>query len=230
MHGASEVTILIVEDESPIADNIVFALKKERFLPKWVRLGQEGVLSLREGGIDLVILDVGLPDISGFDVCSQMRAFSNVPILFLTAHSEEADRVRGLEIGGDDYVPKPFSPRELVARVKAILKRVNGAPPNAAEKLFVVDEERARITYSGTPLSLTRYEFHLLKTLIQKPERVFSREQLMNQVWDSPDSSLERTVDAHIKSLRAKLRAVRDDRDPIVTHRGFGYSLAPERP
>ncbi len=226
--------ILVVEDEPSIADNILFALEKDGFEAVWVRLGNDAIAAVRKGRVDLVVLDVGLPDRTGFEVCKSIRAFSTVPILFLTARSEEIDRVLGLEIGGDDYVAKPFSPRELVARVKAILKRTTTAHLEATRTvasstaLFVVDETRRKISYVGTPLQLARYEYLLLKALILQPERVFSREQLMNQVWDSPDSSLERTVDAHIKSLRAKLRAVREGKDPITTHRGFGYSIVVE--
>jgi two-component system catabolic regulation response regulator CreB len=136
------------------------------------------------------------------------------------------DRVVGLEIGGDDYVLKPFSPRELVARVRVILRRLEprkaGAPP-----VFALDEARRIVTFCGTPLDLTRYEYLLLKTLLAHPERVFTRAQLMEQVWSAAEESTERTVDAHVKTLRAKLRAVDPAADPILTHRGVGYSLGP---
>lgn len=223
--------ILVVEDEPSIADNVVFALKAEGFGVEWRTLGEEGVQLVAEGGFDLVVLDVGLPDGSGFERCKQIRGFSQVPIVFLTARSDEIDRVVGFEIGADDYVTKPFSPRELVARVKSILKRARqDSDPRSApgSYAFVVDDERARISYHGTPLTLTRYEYLLLKFLVAHPERVFSRTQLMDQVWGSTATSLERTVDAHVKSLRAKLRAVAPDEDPIATRRGLGYSLTRE--
>lgn len=227
-------TILVIEDEPSIADNIIFALKAEGFRTVWKQLGCEGILVLKGEEADLVILDIGLPDVSGFEVCKTIRSFSGVPILFLTAKSEEIDRVVGLEIGADDYVGKPFSPRELVARVKAILKRTTshgaGTPNAIARSLFDVDEEKARIRYCNQVLILTRYEYLLLKALLAQPERVFSRNQLMDLVWDSPESSLDRTVDAHIKSLRSKLRAIRADHDPIQTHRGLGYSIAVSAP
>lgn len=226
--------ILIVEDESAIADNLVYALKTEGFAVSWKTLGAGAIDHIRDASVDLVILDVGLPDMSGFEVCKRVRQFSDVPILFLTARAEEIDRVVGLEIGGDDYVAKPFSPREVAARVKAILKRSRptaaaGAHAATDTCLFVCDELRARIEYCGQPLELTRQEYLILKTLLRQPERVYSREQLMQQAWDSPETSLERAVDTHIKSIRAKLREVNGDDDPIRTHRGLGYSIVNRR-
>jgi two-component system catabolic regulation response regulator CreB len=222
--------ILIVEDESAIADNLLYALKTEGFKVTWERLGGAAAEQLRDRPVDMVILDVGLPDMSGFEVCKRIRRFSQVPILFLTARTEEIDRIVGLEIGGDDYVAKPFSPREVVARVKAILKRTrNPAPESALKTEFVCDEARARINYRGHRLELTRQEYMILKTLLRQPERVYSREQLMQQAWESPETSLERAVDTHIKSLRAKLREVNSADDPIRTHRGMGYSIMNNR-
>ncbi|HEX5056169.1 MAG TPA: two-component system response regulator CreB [Gammaproteobacteria bacterium] len=224
--------ILVVEDEAAIADNLLYVLKAEGFGVEWLSLGAEAVARIREANVDLVILDVGLPDMSGFEVCKSIRRFSQVPILFLTARAEEVDRVVGLEIGGDDYVAKPFSPREVAARVKAILKRARNTPADdpripRARNAFVCDEPRACIHYHGRRLELTRYEYLILKTLLRHPERVYTREQLMRQAWDSPETSLERAVDTHIKSLRAKLREVHDT-DPIRTHRGMGYSIVNE--
>ncbi|MDB5048158.1 MAG: transcriptional regulator [Fibrobacteres bacterium] len=241
--------ILIIEDEPAIADNIVYALETEGFQCLWCATGGEGLRAL-DGKFDLAVLDVGLPDISGFDLCREIRKRHELPILFLTARAGEIDRVVGLEIGADDYVVKPFSPRELAARIKAILRRTAAspgiaapvpvalpasvsAPPASAEgpdKMagefpFRHDEERRVIAYRQTPLELSRYEYRLLIVLMEKPGRVWSREQLMAKAWDSPESSLDRTVDAHIKSLRAKLREINPDIDPIRTHRGMGYSL-----
>jgi two-component system catabolic regulation response regulator CreB len=225
-------TILIVEDESSIADNIVFALKTEGYRPIWKQLGLEAITVVRNDSVDLVILDVGLPDTTGFEMCKTIRSFSTVPIIFLTARSEEIDRVVGLEIGADDYVVKPFSPRELVARVRAILKRTRplAVTTQSGTALFSLDEAKARITYCQQLLALTRHEYLLLKTLLSQPERVFSREQLMNLAWESPETSLDRTVDTHIKMLRAKLRAIKPDHDPIQTHRGMGYSICSSCP
>src|SRR4051812_18859316 len=203
--------------------------------------GRAGLAALAAKSFALVVLDVGLPDGSGFDVCKAIRRDSAVPVLFLTARSSELDRVLGLELGGDDYLVKPFSPRELTARVEAILPRTShaaaeGHPSNdkvpvvaANKREFVVDEERCAIAFRGTTLQLTRYEFRLLKTLAAKPGRVFSRDQLMAAVWEDPGASLDRTVDAHIKTLRAKLRVIDANADPIQTHRGLGYSLRESR-
>jgi two-component system catabolic regulation response regulator CreB len=223
--------ILLVEDEASIADNVVFAFESEGFEVTWQTLGHEAVALLGRRPFDLVILDVGLPDGSGFERCKEIRATSAVPILFLTARGEEIDRVIGFEIGADDYVTKPFSPRELVARARAILRRARAAPAAptptpGATSAFTVDEDRARISYRGAPLSLTRYEYLLLKHLVAHPERIWSRGQLMEQVWGSSQTSLERSVDAHVKSLRHKLRAVAPGESPIQTHRGLGYSLS----
>ena len=255
-------SVLIIEDEPAIADTLVYALKTEGFAPEWCSTGHDGLAALAAKTFALVVLDVGLPDGSGFDVCKQIRARWAVPVLFLTARNTELDRVLGLELGGDDYLTKPFSPRELTARVKAILRRTNsggaaaishpsddkgrganpaGGPMPAvpahtpsmalsrafATTGFEVDEERCVVSYRGVALELTRYEYRLLKTLVEKPGRVFSREQLMSAAWEDPGASLDRTVDAHIKTLRAKLHAIAPEADPIQTHRGLGYSLRP---
>ena len=234
----SEKTILIVEDEQAIADSIAFALGKEGFAPRHVTLGEQALAAASEERPSLVILDVGLPDISGLDVCRRLRQFSDVPVIFLTARSDEIDRIVGLEIGADDYVTKPFSPRELVARVRVILRRAGVSATFAATAIapaaaagargaFELRAAEARILFAGRALELTRYEYLLLKTLLEHPGHVLSRAQLMDRVWcDAPDT-LDRTVDAHIKSLRAKLRAIDDNADPIQTHRGMGYSLQP---
>lgn len=250
--------ILIIEDEPAIADTLVYALKTEGFDPHWCATGQTGLAALAAQPFALVVLDIGLPDGSGFEFCKTIRTRSEVPIIFLTARAAEIDRVVGLEIGGDDYLVKPFSPRELTARVKAILRRTNGhgttsqvsqspnpghstpAPSIAAvsseisksksqspfsTSSFALDDARCQIAFRGQPLDLTRYEFRLLKALLAQPGRVFSRDQLMTAAWEEPAASLDRTVDAHIKTLRSKLRAIDKTTDPIQTHRGLGYSL-----
>ena len=183
---------------------------------------------LAEEDIDLIILDIGLPDINGLELCKKIRKTRTLPIIFLTARSDEIDKVVGLEIGADDYVVKPFSPRELSARVKAVLRRTR--PPAAGaqsnkNQAFRINEAKRRIIYYGTLLELSRYEFNLLNTFIRHPGRVFSRDQLMDLAWDEPEASMDRTVDAHIKNIRAKLKAVTPTVDPIMTHRGIGYAL-----
>lgn len=216
--------ILIVEDEAAIADTLIFALQGEGFTTTWLSLGQEALAHQRQAPADLIILDIGLPDITGFETCKQLRRFSEVPVMFLSARDGEIDRVVGLEIGADDYVVKPFSPREVAARVKAILKRVG---PGVVPALFQVDLERMQINYRGQALSLTRHEFRLLQSLLEQPERVFSREQLLDAVGVAADAGYERNIDSHIKSLRSKLRSVAADAEPIQTHRGLGYSYSP---
>ncbi len=224
---ASGHTVLIIEDEPGIVDTLVYALSTEGFEALSAPTGRAGLSIIRERPVDLVVLDIGLPDASGFDVLREMRGFSRVPVLFLTARSGEIDRVLGLELGADDYVVKPFSPREVVSRVRAILRRTGGASPGTSVPpgLFVVDERKRTVTYCGETLRLPRYEFDILRLFISRPGWVFSREQIMDLVWTEPEESFERTVDAHIKSIRGKLRSVRADLDPIVTHRGIGYSL-----
>jgi len=225
-------TILIVEDEQAIADSIAYALRTDGFTPLHVTLGEQALAAIRtEPAPLLVVLDVGLPDISGLEVCRRLRQFSDVPILFLTARSDEIDRVVGLEIGADDYVTKPFSPRELVARIRVILRRMTPPAPRPSVTpatpaiAFELRAAEARILFRAQPLDLTRYEYLLLKTLLEHPAHVLSRAQLMDRVWTDAPDTLERTVDAHIKSLRAKLRQIGADADPIQTHRGLGYSL-----
>jgi two-component system, OmpR family, catabolic regulation response regulator CreB len=229
--------ILVVEDEAAIADTIVYALETDGFDSVWASTGAEGRSFLKNSDISLVILDIGLPDISGTELCKEIRQHSTVPIIFLTARNDEIDRVVGLEIGGDDYIAKPFSPRELTARVRAVLRRFqpSSEPPPAVhapevpqpviDTPFLIDEARMSVSYFDVPLELTRCEFRLLRTLINHPGRVYSRESLKETAWDEPEFSLDRTVDTHIKTIRGKLRAIRPDRDPIETRRGFGYAL-----
>jgi two-component system catabolic regulation response regulator CreB len=225
----SSASVLVVEDDRPIAENVVLALAREGIDCHHVALAADALARLRAGGFDLAILDVGLPDGNGFDLCRTVRAFSDIPIIFLTARADEIDRVVGLEIGADDYVLKPFSPRELAARVKTILRRSQAFRPAPAAAPgpagIEVDEERAVITFQGQVLDLSRSEYLMLKTLAARPEKVFSRAELMDAAGLA-EASLERSVDTHIKSLRAKLAALAPDADPIRTHRGLGYSLA----
>lgn len=218
-------TILIIEDEAGIADTVTYALAREGFEPCWSATGAGGLARLDQGSVALVIVDIGLPDISGFELVKLVRKKSNIPLLVLTARSDEIDRVLGLELGADDYIVKPFSPRELVARVKAVLRRSGGAKATPENAAFSIDTERRQIAYRGTALDLARYEYEILCLLIRRPGWVFTRDAIMSMVWMEPDESFERTVDTHIKTIRAKLRAVDPGTDPIMTHRGVGYSL-----
>jgi len=218
--------ILIVEDEPAISDNIQFVLESEGLETVRVGTGLAAVPVLSETSVDLIILDIGLPDINGFDLLREIRRTRRTPIILLTARTAEIDRVLGLEIGADDYVAKPFSPRELAARVKAVLRRSPAVVTGGTSKgPFTINTSRRTITFFGTVLELSKYEFDILKHFVERKGHVFSREQLMDLVWEQPETSLDRTVDAHIKNIRAKLRAVRPDLEPIVTHRGTGYSL-----
>jgi two-component system catabolic regulation response regulator CreB len=225
----SRTRILVVEDEPSIADNILYAMESEGFQPLACSTGTEAIQRFAQEDWALVVLDVGLPDMSGFEVCRRLLAVRDVPIIFLTARSQEVDRIVGLEIGADDYVVKPFSPRELTARVRAVLRRSGSraeatapAPPSTP---LEVDNERCVIRYFGQTVMLPRYEFRLLRAMAAHPGRVFSRSQLMDHASEEPEAAMERTVDAHVKSLRAAMKAVRADIDPIQTHRGMGYSL-----
>jgi len=237
--------ILVVDDERAIADTVVYALRTEGFAPQWCATAGAAREALAATLPALVVLDVGLPDANGFDFCRELRArHPELPVIFLTARSEVIDRVVGLEIGGDDYLAKPFSPRELTARVKAVLRRRGPAAPPAPavagpvaaapalafvpKAVWLIDETRCRIAYRGAALDLTATEFRLLRALVAHPGRVYTRDQLMHAAWPDPGSATDRTVDAHVKTLRAKLRAAAPTGDPIQTHRGLGYSLREE--
>ena len=257
MPNGDSPAILVVDDERAIADTVVYALRTEGFAPHWCATAGAAREALAAALPALVVLDVGLPDANGFDFCRELRArHPDLPVIFLTARSEVIDRVVGLEIGGDDYLAKPFSPRELTARVKAVLRRrtappappelvtyyvtnpqsvatpagrsVDAAAAAAVVAIWTVDEGRCRIAYRGTALELTATEFRLLRSLVAHPGRVFTRDQLMDAAWPDPGSATDRTVDAHVKTLRAKLRVAAPAADPIQTHRGLGYSLREE--
>ena len=225
--------ILIVEDELSIAQSLEFVLQSEAFGTQHLTLAREGLNYVKTMPVDLVILDVGLPDMTGFEACKELRKFSDVPVMFLTARADEIDRIVGLEIGADDYVVKPFSPREVAARVKAILKRRPAPPLISTEAMaiaapvmgdFSVDAHRVEIRYQGYVLPLTKVEFVIFQTLLSQPMRVFSRAQLLESLAGPQWENYERTIDTHIKTLRAKLRDAGADVNVIKTVRGFGYS------
>jgi two-component system catabolic regulation response regulator CreB len=222
-------SILIVEDEHSIADTIIHSVEREGYAAVWCSRGTDALDQIKKGAYALAILDIGLPDINGFELCKAIRAVSAIPLIFLTARDEEVDKIVGLEIGADDYITKPFSPRELGARIRTVLRRYT---PHEAERTvretppsLTVDSEKRQVVYRETRLELTRYEFELLALFAASPGRVYSREELMGAVWDDDSPSLDRTVDTHIKSLRAKFRAIDPSADPILTYRGSGYAL-----
>ena len=223
----SAYRILLAEDEPAIADTLLYALQREGWQVRHCTLARDAEAALAAEPPQLLILDIGLPDDSGLALLGRLRRHSELPVMLLTARADEVDRVLGLELGADDYVVKPFSPREVVARVRAILKRSQPAVVAAAnpDSLFCHEAAARRIRFAGQALVLTPSEYRLLATLLARPGQVFSRSQLLDALGEAAEDSFERTIDSHIKTLRAKLRQVRADLDPIVTHRGFGYAL-----
>lgn len=227
--------VLLVEDEPAIADALVYALETDRFVVAHALTGGDALETFAQQAFDFVILDVGLPDMTGFDVCRKLRESSQVPVLFLTARAGEIDRILGLEIGGDDYVTKPFSPREITARVRAILRRsatmveTSTTATNLSSRPLQHDSIAMRIHCHGVCLDLTAHEYKLLLVLLENQGRVFTRDQLLEKAWYDPGAVTDRTVDAHIKTVRAKMRhAAPGAEDLIQTRRGLGYVLVME--
>ena len=222
--------ILIADDEPDLRRMLSAYLKAEGFAPSVAADGREALERMRAETPDLVVLDVGMPGIDGLEVLRRIRADSDVPVIMLTARSEEVDRVVGLTVGADDYVTKPFSPRELAARIKAVLRR--GRRPGDDEVLrfsgFTIDPARREVLHDGKPISLTTLEFDLLAALASAPGRVFTRDQLLQRVWGWDYFGVDRVVDVHIANIR---KAIGDDAaDPAIigTVRGVGYRLIVE--
>ncbi len=233
MSVASAARVLLVEDDPAIARSIIYTLERDGLRVTHSLLLADARSQLAQHPYDVLILDIGLPDGSGLDLCRALRggAFASpLPVLMLSAQGEEIDRVLGLELGADDYVTKPFSPRELLARVRGMLRRTRMAAPAApglSDSPFDVDAPGQRIALHGQTLGLTRREYGLLADLLRHRGRIRSRDDLLTAVWGTDTDSTDRTVDTHIKTLRAKLQGIAPERDYIVTHRGMGYSLAP---
>jgi two-component system, OmpR family, catabolic regulation response regulator CreB len=228
--------LLLLEDDPAIARTVAYALERDGLTVTHSLLVHDARKQLQRARFDLLVLDVGLPDGSGLDLLRDVRnaaPTAALPVLMLSAHGEEIDRVLGLELGADDYLTKPFSPRELAARVKALLRRAgngngNGHPatPTAtASALFLDDETGQRISLRGQALPLTRREYRLLSHLLRGAGRIHSRDALLAAAWGDDSESTDRTVDTHIKTLRAKLREVDPGREYISTHRGMGYCI-----
>jgi two-component system response regulator RegX3 len=223
--------VLIVEDEPAIADAVEYALRAEGFVVDAVDDGSSALAAAREHEYDLLVLDVMLPGMSGIEVCRQLRGESNVPVLMLTARDAEVDRVLGLEVGADDYVTKPFSVAELVARVRAILRRQrldgDGATTVVRAGSLEVDLVKHEARVDGRPVTLTTFELKLLTLLAAQPERVFSRREIMQHLWESEFVADERACDVHVSNIRQKIE--RDPAQPqrLVTVRGAGYRLEP---
>ena len=230
--------ILCVEDDAAILMPLQYALEREGWKVTWASSGMDALNLVEHNTFDFIILDVGLPDLNGFELCKKIRQSNHTPLLFLTARDDEIDRIIGLEIGADDYCTKPFSSREIVSRIKVIWRRMEpynsktvdqpklaSAAGSSFSNFWNCNDDIFQINYLNIQLDLTRYEYLLLRFLIQHPGQVFSRQQLMNHVWEHPEHSFERTIDTHIKSIRQKLKLISSEIDPIETHRGFGYSL-----
>jgi DNA-binding response OmpR family regulator len=217
-------TVLLVEDERSIGTLLRGYLERDGYRVVWVRTGEEALIELVRHPVRMVVLDIGLPGMDGFDVCRRIRTGSSVPIVMLTARDEEVDRVAGLEVGADDYVPKPFSPRELAARIKAILRRTEARSPEQTFEIgdVEIDRDAREVKVAGKPVELTAKEFDLLAWLVEHNGIVFSREQLLDRVWGMAYHGGTRTVDVHVAQLRRKLGRP----DLVRTVRGAGYKAA----
>jgi two-component system response regulator BaeR len=224
--GAAPLALLI-EDEPTVRALLIDYLQSASFQIEASADGMDAIPRVRAHPPDIVILDLMLPGCSGFDICRELRAFTDVPIIMVTARIAEIDRVLGLELGADDYICKPFSPRELVARAQAILRRSKRGSSGTAPAGLLLDEERYLASYQGVRLDLTPVEFRLLKTLAGSPGRVFSRHQLLDRLYADHRVVNDRTVDTHIKNLRSKLRQVNSDTDLVHSIYGVGYKLEP---
>lgn len=224
--------VLVVDDEKRIRDVVEYALAKAGYRVTAVADGESALELLARESADIVVLDVMLPGRDGLEVCKRIRTLGSTPVLFLSARSDEVDRIVGLEIGGDDYLVKPFSPRELVARVRAVLRRfeVSASGPASSSVLrhgdLSMDSERHEARLADKLVSLTATEFGLLLALMERPGVVLSRAQLMRRAYDSDVHVTERTLDTHVRRIRAKFRAL--GADPIETVHGVGYRAAPK--
>lgn len=220
-------TILIVEDEVKLATLLVEYFRASSYVPHQINHGDEVISWVKEHQPDAILLDIMLPGKSGIDLCKEIRQFSNVPILMVTARVDEIDRVLGLELGADDYICKPFSAREVVARVAAVLRRTQQSNQPVGPMLNL-DEHQLRVKFQQYETELTSVEFHLLKMFVDKPSRIFSREHLMQNMYADNRIVSYRTIDSHIKKLRKKLADISEGKDWIQSVYGVGYRLAGE--
>lgn len=220
-------TILVVEDEEKLARLLASYLEQAGYSVHCIYDGLEATPWVRQHKPDLILLDLMLPGADGLDICRDVRAFSNVPILMVTARVEEIDRLLGLELGADDYICKPYSPREVVARVRAVLRRVGQQGEPASKPPLELYEEELRVVAGDRSLELTAVEFHLLQTLSQSVGRIYSRDQLMDRIYTDRRIVSERTIDSHIKKLRRKLALLIPERDVIHSVYGVGYKYDP---
>ena len=224
--------VLVVEDEDSFSDALSYMLRKEGFEVSVAATGTQALTEFDRTGADIVLLDLMLPEMSGTEVCRQLRSRSHVPIIMVTARDSEIDKVVGLEIGADDYVTKPYSPRELVARIRAVLRRQSGdvaelTPPTLAAGPVRMDVERHVVTVSGDPVPLPLKEFELLEMLLRNAGRVLTRGQLIDRVWGADYVGDTKTLDVHVKRLRSKIEPEPSTPRYIVTVRGLGYKFEP---
>ena len=221
-------SILVVDDDPHIRDVVRFAFEKSGMAISIAQDGKEALAQFDRNVHDLIVLDIGMPEMDGLEVCRQIRKNADTPILFLSARDEEIDRILGLEIGGDDYVTKPFSPRELVARVNAILRRTRSAPPAEAKAMthgrLAIDCDARTASILDTPVSLTALEFSILRTLLARPGFVFTRELILDAAYAGNIHVADRTIDSHVRNIRAKMAAAGCD-SVIETVHGVGFKL-----
>ena len=216
--------ILIVEDDRTIAESIAYILEQDSFSCQWFDNGRDTLDYIENNEVDLMLLDVGLPDMSGFDVLRKVRIKSDLPVIIISARDDESDQVLGLEgLGANGYITKPFSPRLVVAHVRSQLRR-DRTDKNPKSK-FSINQAMQRVLFHNQELVLTPAEFKILSHLIKHPNQVHTREYLMNIIWDRPHGSDEKTINTHIKSIRKRLHEIDEMNDYIETHRGIGYSL-----
>jgi len=232
-------TILIIDDEPGIRKVLDYALRHDSYQIIAVGTGEAALEAVSTHPVDLILLDVGLPDCNGFDLYHRLRKYTAVPIVFLTARHEDIDRIAGLEQGADDYLPKPFIMRELLARIRVILRRAGGTvsqnlgpsiisdpkPAVCPDPLFELDDQRMIILYFGERVDLTHLEFLILRELVLHPGRIFSRAQLLVTISGESDGPYDRTIDSHVSAIRTKLRKIRPEDPPIGTRRNAGYFL-----
>ena len=222
-------SILVVDDDPHIRDVVRFAFEKTGMNISIAQDGKEALRQFDRNVHDLIVLDIGMPEMDGLEVCRQIRKTADTPILFLSARDEEIDRILGLEIGGDDYVTKPFSPRELVARVNAILRRTRNTPPPAEAKTLshgglAIDADARTAKFGANPVSLTALEFSILRTLLARPGFVFTRELILDAAYAGNIHVADRTIDSHVRNIRAKMAAAGSD-SVIETVHGVGFKL-----
>ncbi len=222
----SKYHILVVEDEPAIAEVLCAYCKKAGFTVDHLASGKNVISQVKNNHVDLVLLDLMLPDVNGETLCKEIRLFSEVPIIMVTAKNEEIDRLIGLEIGADDYICKPFSPREVIARIKVVLRRMGNSSSHIIRQSgFELDIEKYSVTLNNQALEFTPIEFKLLEHLLKNNNRVFSRQEIMDSVYTGFDNVSDRNIDTHIKNIRKKIHTISPNLNPIISVYGVGYKM-----